>query len=108
MNGGVTTTGYIAALADDFLMSGSEKSQKWKQAVECFRKAHVWSPWENTPYTHCGVGVVQTHSYCEEIKQIDIDASEGSQDETSQARAVVGSIQRRALQTAPQHMAKLS
>ena len=119
VNGKITTTGYIAAHVDDFLISGCGDSKKWNQAVECFRQAYVWSPWENTPYTHCGVGLDQTpdygfvlqhHSYCEEIKQVDIDdaSPEVTKDEISQARAVLGAIQWRALQTAPQHMAKLS
>ncbi len=113
------TVGYIAAHVDDFLISGDPHNAKWLEVVEVFRRAFVWSPWENTPFTHCGVGVtqgpdfgfeLQHHGFCEEIKQIDIDmnSSQVSSEELSQARAVLGGIQWRALQTGPQHMAKLS
>ena len=119
VKGKVTTVGYIAAHVDDFLISGSKDGQNWNDAVEWFRQAYIWSPWESTPYTHCGVGddqapdygfVLQHHSYCEEIKQVNIDetSAEVTPDEISQAPAVIGAIQWRALQTVPQHMAKLS
>lgn len=48
--------------------------------------------------------------YCTEIKQIDIiQGADGvSPTELAQARAVLGAAQRRALQTGPQHAAKVS
>ena len=113
------TCGLIAMHVDDFVLAGEESNGVWTQAVEQFRKAFRWSPWEQPPFTHCGVEVHQLpdfsfklghSSYCEELKQIEIDkaSSDITDGERSQARALLGAAQWRVQQTAPQHAAKLS
>lgn len=113
------TIGYIASHVDDFLISGEEGHSDWMMALQTFKESFVWSPWESTPYTHCGVGVTQLpdfsfqlqhDGYCEEVKQITIDltSEQITPEERSQARAVLGAIQWRSLQTGPQHMSKVS
>ena len=113
------TCGLIAMHVDDFLLAGEESNKTWTLAVEQFRQAFRRSPWEQPPFTHCGVEVHQLpdfsfklghSSYCEELKQIEIDktSSHITDGERSQARALLGAAQWRVQQTAPQHAAKLS
>ena len=96
--------GIIAAHVDDFLIAGDNLSPEWRMVMEKFKKAFRWSPWESTPFLHCGVTINQLEDhffvlshdeYCAEIKH-------------SQCRAVLGAVQWRVLQSAPQHAAKLS
>ena len=111
--------GFITSHVDDFLIAGDDNDPEWQACLSTFKAAFRWSPWENTPFQHCGVMVDQLEDfsfqlghdeYCTEIKQIDIIAgAEGvSPTELAQARAVLGAAQWRALQTAPQHAAKVS
>ena len=111
--------GIIAGHVDDFLIAGDELDPEWRAALEKFRQAFRWSPWEETPFNHCGVVIDQQadfsftlmhDEYCTEIKQVDIDKSsaEVTDEEMSQCRAVLGAAQWRVIQTAPQHAAKLS
>ena len=119
VQGRLRTVGYIGSHVDDFLISGNPHNADWLETVETFKKAFVWSPWEETPFTHCGVGITQMpdfgfqlqhEHYCGEINQIEINTKipEVTNEEMTQARAVLGAIQWRALQSGPQHLAKLS
>ena len=113
------TIGYFASHVDDFLVSGEWNHPEWVQTVETFKQAFVWSPWEEQSFAHRGISLGQNadfsfsfnhHTYVEQINQITIDDSKPciTADEMSQARAVLGAIQRRAIQSGPQHSAKLS
>ena len=95
------------------------KNPEWVKTVEIFKQSFVWSLWEEQAYTHCGVGLVQNadfsftfnHSdYVEQINQISINDKVDTitAEEMTQARAVLGAIQWRAIQSGPQHSAKLS
>ena len=113
------TIGYFASHVDDFLVAGEWDNPLWIETVEIFKRAFVWSPWEEESYAHCGVSLTQNAdfsftfnhaNYVEQIKQIDINDKEDkiTKEEMSQARAVLGAIQWRAIQSGPQHSAKLS
>ena len=113
------TIGYVASHVDDFMISGDSEEPHWQQTLERFKKAFQRSPWETTPFCHCGVNISQGadwsftldhHDFCEELMQITVetDVPEQTAKETSQARALLGAMQWRALQTAPQHSAKVS
>ena len=113
------TIGYFASHVDDFLVAGEWENPEWIKTVELFKQAFVWSPWEEQSFAHCGVALEQNadfsftfnHSnYVEQINQITINdkVDHISPEEMTQARAVLGAIQWRAIQTGPQHSAKLS
>ena len=79
------TLGYVASHVDDFLISGSPSSPLWQKTVETFKEAFSWSPWESSPFTHCGIGVSQEadwsfrlshHTFVEELRPIVIDDKE--------------------------------
>lgn len=119
VQGRLCTVGYIGSHVDDFLISGNTNNKDWLETVEVFKRSFIWSPWESTPYTHCGVGITQLpdfgfqlqhEHYCSEINQIEVNPKEAeiTTEEMTQARAVLGAIQWRAIQSGPQHLAKLS
>ena len=79
VRGRLATVGYIASHVDDFLISGDPSNKEWQETVEIFRRSFVWSPWESTPFTHCGVGITQCpdfgfqlqhEHYCSEITRL--------------------------------------
>ena len=109
----------IGSHVDDFLIAGDLTNPSARQALENFKKAYRWSPWEDPPFLHCGVTIKQQPDYgfqldhsefCTELKQVTMDSQEPgmTESEKSQCRALLGSIQWRVLQTAPHHAAKLS
>ena len=113
--------GLAVAHVDDFLFAGNDSSQLWQGAIQSIYDAYKWSPWESDSYMHCGVKVVQNadssfslnHAeYCTSIEQIKFQPRhEGdsiNEQEKNQLRAVLGALQWRAYQSAPQHQAKLS
>ena len=111
--------GVLASHVDDFIVTGNESNELWMKTLTTFHQALKWSPWEPDPYIHCGVeghqqanyGFNLSHEqYASQIKQIEIDksCSHVTPSELSQAKAVLGAIQWRVSQTAPQHAAKLS
>ena len=111
--------GVLASHVDDFIVTGNESNELWMKTLTTFHQALKWSPWEPDPYIHCGVEVHQQanygfnlshEQYASQIKQIEIDksCSHVTPSELSQAKAVLGAIQWRVSQTAPQHAAKLS
>ena len=113
------TTGYLASHVDDLLVAGQWSHPEWIQTVETFKQAFLWSPWEEQSFALCGISLEQHadfsfsfshHTYVEQINQITVNDSEPgiTADEMSQARAVLGAIQWRAIQSGPQHTAKLS
>ena len=116
---GDQVVGAMGTHVDDFLLIGDESNGKWLQTVQTLYDSLKWSPWEPSPFQHCGINLSQESDfgfrmdhaeYCSQIKQITI-SKEGekiSPDELSQARAVLGAIQWRVQQTGPQHAAKLS
>ncbi|CAJ1424602.1 unnamed protein product, partial [Effrenium voratum] len=111
--------GLISAHVDDFLITGDESDERWNQAVKQFHAALKWSPWEEAPMMHCGVQLQQLRDggwlldqeeYCSGLSQVTRDGTgkELTENERSQARAVLGAVQRRVYQSGPQHAAKLS
>ena len=113
--------GLIGLYVDDILFCGDEGSELYCQFLHDLHQAYSWSPWESDNFSHCGVRVQQfadasillDHSeFCSELVQMPSrsknDDSELTAQEISQARAILGSIQWRASQTAPQHSAKVS
>ena len=118
---GTMVVALIGLYVDDILFCGDEGHEKYCQFLHELHAAYSWSPWESDNFTHCGVRVQQfadasillDHSeFCSELMQMPSrppgDDSELSTQELSQARAVLGSVQWRASQTAPQHSAKVS
>ena len=118
---GTRVVALIGLYVDDILFCGDEGHEKYCQFLHELHAAYSWSPWESDNFTHCGVRVQQfadasillDHSeFCSELMQMPSrspgDDSELSTQELSQARAVLGSVQWRASQTAPQHSAKVS
>ncbi|CAK9111071.1 unnamed protein product, partial [Durusdinium trenchii] len=113
------TLGYVASHVDDFLISGSPSSPLWQKTVETFKEAFSWSPWESSPFTHCGIGVSQEadwsfrlshHTFVEELRPIVIEdkSDKVTAQEMNQARALLGAMQWRSIQTGPQHSSKVS
>ncbi|CAE7373259.1 RE1 [Symbiodinium necroappetens] len=115
---GQKVVGLIGLYVDDILFCGDEACDLY---CSFLHDSYAWSPWESDNFSHCGVRVQQfadasillDHSeYCAELVQMPArakgDDGELTPQETSQARAILGSIQWRASQTAPQHSAKVS
>ena len=113
--------GLIGLYVDDILFCGDEGNEIYCQFLHDLHQAYSWSPWESDNFSHCGVRIQQfadasillDHSeFCSELMQMPSrskdDDSELTAQEISQARAILGSIQWRASQTAPQHSAKVS
>ena len=111
--------GLVSSHVDDFLMCGDNSSKVWKDFLFAFGKSYEWSPWEYGHFKHCGVSIMQhpdssislDHSaFCQELKQMNPIRGERklTAEEVSQVKAILGSVQWRVYQTAPQHAAKLS
>lgn len=69
----------IGSHVDDFLIAGDLTNPSARQALENFKKAYRWSPWEDPPFLHCGVTIKQQPDYgfqldhsefCTELKQV--------------------------------------
>ena len=113
--------GLIASHVDDFYMIGDQDNEAWTRFMHRFRAAYRWSPWEVDSFEHCGVSLNQTsnmeilldHSkFCTNIQQIELEGDKSkrpvTEGEREQLRAVLGAVQWRAMQSGPQHCAKLS
>ena len=112
--------GLIAAHVGDFLLSGNEACEEWHEVVSKFYTKYRWSPWEVSPYNHCGVRIQESNNevtmdqstYCGTLEQIEYQKRDenlpASAEEVSQLRGLLGGIQWRAYSTAPQHLAVLS
>lgn len=116
--------GLAAAHVDDFLFCGDEENEKYRKALHYLFDKFVWSPWESGDFDHCGVQIRQSATrefvldqsrFCEKLEQVDIEKldnrkedSPATESEKAQLRGLLGGIQWRAQQTAPQHSAQLS
>ena len=111
--------GLVSSHVDDFLMAGNNNSEVWCAFLDSFKKSYEWSPWEYGHFKHCGVQITQhadhsvtlDHSgFCQELKQMNPirETRKLTSEEVSQVRAILGSVQWRVYQTAPQHAAKLN
>ena len=118
---GNTVIALIGLYVDDILFCGDEGDDRCCNFLHELHQAYSWSPWESDNFHHCGIRIQQfadasillDHSeFCVELMQMPPrdkgDESELTAQEVSQARAILGSIQWRASQTAPQHSAKVS
>ena len=113
--------GIVGIFVDDLLFAGDEESSEWITFLQELHSHYEWSPWETDSFTHCGIKITQDND-----EAIHLDHSSFSGDlsqmqgrkkgedhlitdqELSQARAILGSAQWRVTQTAPHHAAKLS
>ena len=115
--------GLACAHVDDFLFAGDSTHPQYQSAVSHLYGAYQWSPWEVDTYMHCGVQVNQSadgsvflnHAdYCSEITPIVLkdknqsDKEPASSEQLQQLRAILGALQWRVYQSAPQHGARLS
>ena len=119
-DGKTVSLGYICSHVDDFLISGSETSEKWVNALHAFYSRFKWSPWEFSSYKHCGVQIreepdfsytLDHSSFCENIEQVTFknraDHEPVNDEELSQLRGALGALQWRAHQTGPHLSARL-
>ena len=115
--------GVCAAHVDDFLLTGDESNVKYRNALTYLYDKFTWTPWEEGRFEHCGVDLskerdgsfVLDHSrFWSKLQQVDIEKGDRKEDdeasevEKSQLRGLLGGIQWRVYQTAPQHAAQLS
>ena len=111
--------GLISSHVDDFLVAGQASSNVWQNFIHNFKKAYEWSPWESGSFKHCGIHLLQHPDYsitldhsafCGELKQMTPikESRTLTESEIGQVRAILGSVQWRVYQSAPQHAAKLS
>lgn len=117
----MVVVGLVTAHVDDFLFTGDELSPTWRKAVSQIYHRFLWSPWEVDSFAHCGVKITQNtdftfnldHSeFCTGLQQITVGTSRSDEEaatpeEVAQLRGILGSVQWRAYQTAPQHSARL-
>ena len=109
------------AHVDDFLFCGEEGDPQWQRALSYVFEKYRWSDWEADSYSHCGIQVTQksdgstilSHSeYCSGIDQIKFEPRHDNEqitaEEKQQLRGVLGALQWRVYQSAPQHGARLS
>ncbi len=113
--------GLACAHVDDFLFGGESDHPEWQRAISAVYDSYKWSDWEVDCYQHCGVSLTQQVNgnitlsqadYCTTIEQISIKSREYhrqvTDEEKQQLRGVLGALQWRVYQTAPQHGARLS
>ena len=113
--------GLACAHVDDFLFGGESDHRKWQEAISTVYDSYKWSDWEVDCYQHCGVSLTQQVNgnitlsqadYCTSIEQIKVQAKDQhrkiTDEEKQQLRGVLGALQWRVYQTAPQHGARLS
>ena len=113
--------GLACAHVDDFLFGGESDHRKWQEAISTVYDSYKWSDWEVDCYQHCGVSLTQQVNgnitlsqadYCTTIEQIKVQAKDQhrkiTDEEKQQLRGVLGALQWRVYQTAPQHGARLS
>ncbi|CAE7207895.1 GIP [Symbiodinium sp. CCMP2592] len=118
---GQTLVGIIGIFVDDLLFAGNEEAPEYTRLLQELHSHYEWSPWEADSFVHCGIRITQDgdcsirldHSdFSKELAQMQPrpkgDETKLTDAEVSQARAVLGSAQWRATQTAPHHSAKLS
>ena len=113
--------GLACAHVDDFLFGGDGDNPMWQTAISKVFDSYRWSDWEVDNYAHCGVQITQhvdgstvlsQSDYCADIDQIKFqdrhDHLAVTEEEKQQLRGVLGALQWRVYQTAPQHGARLS
>lgn len=113
--------GLACAHVDDFLFGGESDHPAWQKALSTIYSSYQWSDWEVDCYQHCGVSPTQQSNgnitlsqadYCSTFDQITIKSKDHhrtiSDEEKQQLRGVLGALQWRVYQTAPQHGARLS
>ncbi|CAJ1422108.1 unnamed protein product [Effrenium voratum] len=115
------TQGLVCAHVDDFIVIGNEQCEAWMDAMHIFHDRYQWSDWEHGTFTHCGVvlrenedlSVTLDHSkFVESLEPAIFEARDDdspvTEKERSQLRGLLGALQWRCYNTAPQHAARLS
>ena len=116
-----TIVGIVGIFVDDLLFAGNEESETWVRFLQELHDQNEWSPWEIDSFTHCGIKVTRNNDDSIYIDHAsfggDLSQMQGRQrgddrpmtdQEMSQAKAILGSAQWRVTQSAPHHAAKLS
>eukprot|EP00435_Cladocopium_sp_Y103_P060805 s110_g22.t1 len=121
--GGERVAGLCATHVDDFLFCGDENEPKYRNALTYLYEKFIWTLWEDGNFEHCGIDLIRhsddrfvlDHSkFCDKLdqvvmeKEIRADHEPASENEKAQLRGLLGSIQWRVIQSAPQHAAQLS
>ena len=117
------TKGVISGHVDDFLFSGDDNHNGWKNILNSIREEYKWGDWEEGQFTQCGVQVEQHEDfsfslsqckYVEDLKYINIRAfrkkdrtAETDDHEKTQLRALLGGISWHAQQVAPHFSAEV-
>ena len=79
LDGAQEALGVIAVHVDDFILGGATGNPIWDRALARFRAAFQWSPWEASPFVHCGVELSQQPDFsfqldhascCTALKQV--------------------------------------
>ena len=121
LNAEAQVVGILGIHVDDVLFTGDEASSTWTTFLHEFHASYQWALWEAENFLHCGLrlqqmsddSVILDHSdFCANLSQMPSrakgDEKDLSEQELSQARAILGSAQWRVTQSGPQHAAKLS
>ena len=121
VDGAKETQGLVCAHVDDFIVIGNEQCEAWMDAMHIFHDRYQWSDWEHGTFTHCGVvlrenedlSVTLDHSkFVESLEPAIFEARDDdspvTEKERSQLRGLLGALQWRCYNTAPQHAARLS
>eukprot|EP00435_Cladocopium_sp_Y103_P001074 s5062_g1.t1 len=121
--GGERVAGLRATHVDDFLFCGDENEPKYRNALTYLYEKFIWTLWEDGNFEHCGIDLIRhsddrfvlDHSkFCDKLDQVVMekerraDHEPASENEKAQLRGLLGSIQWRVIQSAPQHAAQLS
>ena len=121
MSGEMVTQGLVCAHVDDFIVVGNEGCEEWVDALTQFYHRYDWSDWEFGSFSHCGVilkenedfSVTLDHaSFVDNLEPVEFqnrdEKEQVTEFERGQIRGLLGALQWRCYNTAPQHAAKLS
>ena len=104
---------------DDFLIMCSATDKNWLEFIAKFKTAYTWAPWQQGDFVHCGIRLIQHEDFSVSLNHsafgadlVQMDPVQPgdlmSENHVRQAKAILGSVQWRVTQSAPQHAAKLS
>ena len=121
---GGSLQGIISAHVDDFLFSGNENHEGWKNILKAIKEQYKWSDWESDRFVQCGVLIEQHNDfsfslsqekYVSDLKYINLRAyrKKNRHDPTddwekTQLRALLGGLSWHAQQVAPHFSADVS
>ena len=103
VDGDGVVRGLLGVHVDDVLFSGDEGSSVWTTFLHDLHESYKWALWEAENFLRCGLRLQQFAD-----DSVLLGHSPLSEEEMSQARAILGSAQWRVTQSGPRHAAKLS